>query len=327
MAFQIIQDDLTGVSADAIVNVTNSGPETGQVTVTPAVDLDAKYIIHTAEPTWIDGNHGEREFVRNCYVESLKKAIDLGCESIAFPLIASDVYGFPKDEALQIAASVFSEFLIAEDISILLEGFDKEAIVPSGEVFDGLDAYIADNYVSGKSAEGYSSWGDSFRENYGGSSAPENGNLLGFTTRDAGSSDSLISLLEFKPNYRSLDDVIKSAAVNSETWQEKLFRVIDQKGLKDAEVYRRACVKKQNFSQIRKDRDYHPSKQTAIALALALEMNLIQAKDFLSRAGYAFSPSSLADVIVQYFIEMREFNIVYIDIVLNKYGQPGLGKN
>lgn len=397
MAFQIICDDITKVSADAIVNTANPEPtyasgtdsaiykaagagrlleerkkigciETGHVAVTPAFDLDAKYIIHTVGPAWIDGEHGEREAVRSCYAESLKKAKELKCESIAFPLIATGVYGFPKDEALQIAISVFSEFLTSEDMSILLVVFDKEAFVLSGKLFDGIDAYIDDNYVSEKKLEEYSSPRRYFAE----FAAPKYGSLDEFDMEDAlpaenlerkgkakrrGSlsrrnklaSDSMAdsdkmmeysapSDMEKSSEYappeslsapmgavaasRSLDDVISQV---SETWQESLFRLIDDKGFDDVEVYKRANVDRRLFAKIKKNREYSPKKVTVIAFALALELNLDETKDFMSRAGYALSPSSLFDVIVQYFIELEEFDTYKINLALFDHGQPCLG--
>ncbi len=177
MPFQIIRNDITKVSADAIVNTANPKPVygggtdtavyeaagarkllkerekigdigVGQAAVTPAFALRAKYIIHTVGPVWRDGRHGEREAVRDCYRNSLEKAKELGCESIAFPLIATGTYGFPKADALQIAVSVFSEFLSKEDMNIILVVFDGDSFVLSGKIFSGVDEYIDENYVS-----------------------------------------------------------------------------------------------------------------------------------------------------------------------------------
>ena len=184
MSFNIIRNDITKVSADAIVNTANPKPvyaggtdsaiyaaagaeallkerekigdiEVGQSAVTSAFGLDAKYIIHTVGPEWTDGEHGEKEAVKNCYENSLKLAKELGCESIAFPLIATGVYGFPKDEALKIAISVFSDFLAGEDMEITLVVFDKESFVLSDEIFSGVDEYIDDNYAKSTLDEEY----------------------------------------------------------------------------------------------------------------------------------------------------------------------------
>ncbi len=185
MAFQIIRNDITKVTADAIVNSANPEPiyasgtdkaiydaagaqelleerkkigpmKTGQAAATPAFALDAKYIIHTVGPAWWDGQHGEKEAVRECYENSLKLAKELGCESIAFPLIATGVYGFPKADALQIAVSVFSEFLSEEEMQIILVVFDEDSFVLSGKIFSDVDAFIDENYVSEQTEKEYS---------------------------------------------------------------------------------------------------------------------------------------------------------------------------
>lgn len=390
MAFQIIRDDITKVSADAIVNTANPKPtyaagtdgaiykaagtdrlleerkkigkiETGHVAVTPAFDLDAKYIIHTVGPAWIDGDHGEREAVRSCYSESLKKAKELGCESIAFPLIATGVYGFPKDEALQIAISVFSEFLTSEDMKIILVVFDTEAFVLSGKVFDGIDAYIDDNYVEEKSDEEYGFSVDMLED------APMESRLEEHSLRASVQRERSARKERKKPHGllsrrnldtarsvsdtafedgedaeepisasfagmamasktlapRSLDDVIAQV---SETWQQSLFRLIDDKGLDEVEVYKRANVDRKLFSKIRSNVSYQPKKITVIGFALALELNLDETRDFLGRAGYALSPGSLFDVIVQYFIEQEVFDTYTINLALFDHGQPCLGE-
>ena len=147
MPFQIIRNDITKVKADAIVNTANpnvvvgSGTDSaiyhaagekellaerkkigimmpGEVAYTPAFNLDAKYIIHTIGPSWIDGNHNEREILHSCYEKSLNLAAELECKSIAFPLIATGVYGFPKDEALQIALAEINKFLLSHDMRV-----------------------------------------------------------------------------------------------------------------------------------------------------------------------------------------------------------------
>lgn len=179
MPFKIIRNDITKVSADVIVNTANPKPvigggtdraiyeaaskkkllverqkigsiERGEIAVTSAFDLKAKYIIHTVGPEWTDGSHHEFDILTRCYTNSLSKAIELGCESIAFPLISTGVYGFPMDKALQIAVTVFSKFLLENDISILLVVFDKKSFQLSGKIVGTIDSYIDENYVKQK---------------------------------------------------------------------------------------------------------------------------------------------------------------------------------
>ena len=384
MAFQIIRNDITKVSADAIVNTANPKPkyvsgtdyaiytaagadellkerqkigniETGQAAATPAFALSARYIIHTVGPAWVDGEHGEREAVRSCYTNSLKLAKELGCESIAFPLIATGVYGFPKADALQIAVSVFSEFLAETDMQITLVVFDEASFVLSGKIFSGVDAFIDENYVSEKldteyiagpfatMALGNIPFEGNRRERRG-------HNLFGLASslrrpkQDSAAKESLadeaffddeecaeepimaapmaMAAAESKPG-RTLDDLMAHV---SETWQESLFRLIDEKGFTDTEVYKRANVDRKLFSKIRSNSEYQPKKITAVAFALALRLSLDETKDLLGRAGYALSPSSRFDLIIEYFIGQEVYDTYTINLALFEHKQPLLGE-
>ena len=390
MAFQIIRNDITKVSADAIVNTANPKPvyssgtdgaiyvaagadellrerqkigdiALGQAVATPAFALDAKYIIHTVGPAWIDGEHGEREAVRNCYENSLRLAKELSCESIAFPLIATGVYGFPKADALQIAVSVFSEFLSDTDMRITLVVFDEESFVVSGKIFSGIDAYIDANYVSEQSWEEYGSIPTASVTYGGGLDRNERrghffANIAGALSRPK--QDSVGAVPEYEDDEcdeedaydgfheelqecmsapmpsadkqttgrkkgRSLDDLMAHVG---ETWQESLFRLIDEKGYTDTEVYKRANVDRKLFSKIRSNSEYQPKKITAVAFALALQLSLDETKDLLGRAGYAFSPSNRFDLIIEYFIEQEVYDTYTINLALFDHNQPLIGE-
>ncbi len=352
MPFRIIRNDITKVKADAIVNTANPKPiyapgsdsavynaagadkllaerkkigdiAVGDVAVTPAFDLNAKYIIHTVGPAWIDGDHGEREAVRNCYENSLNKAKELQCKSIAFPLIATGIYGFPKADALQIAVSVFSEFLSDTDMDIILVVFDEDSFVLSGKIFSGVDAYIDENYVSERLDEEYGYFTAA-------SAAISNNQSAQFLLMPEEIVEECTCLPEpetkrevpsgkRKKGKRSLDDVMSNV---EETWQESLFRLIDEKGLKDTEVYKRANVDRKLFSKIRSNADYQPKKITAVAFALALNLNLDETRDLLGRAGYALSPSSKFDLIIRYFIEQGVYDTYTINLALFDHKQP-----
>ena len=176
MPFNIIRNDITKVSADAIVNTANPRPVIGEGTdsaiyeaagrdallaerrrigdiapgsaaVTGAYGLDAKYIIHTVGPAWIDGRHGEFDTLRSCYRESLLTADSLGCRSIAFPLISTGVYGFPRSAALDIAIETISAFLKISDMEVTLVVFDKSAFDLSEELLESVDQFIDEHYV------------------------------------------------------------------------------------------------------------------------------------------------------------------------------------
>ena len=172
MPFKIVRNDITKVKADVIVNTANPNPicasgtdlaiyeaagkekllaeranigkiARGDTAVTGAYNLKAKYIIHTVGPVWTDGLHHEFEILKDCYRKSLQKALELKCESIAFPLISTGVYGFPKDKALQIAVSVFSQFLTENEIEIILVVFDKRSF--HDKLFELIDEAHIDN--------------------------------------------------------------------------------------------------------------------------------------------------------------------------------------
>ena len=395
MPFQIIRNDITKVAADAIVNTANPDPvydsgtdgaiyeaagaddllaerkkigaiECGGIAVTPAFKLEAKYIIHTVGPAWEGGGNGEFGILRNCYQNSLMKALELGCESIAFPLIATGVYGFPKDKALQTAVSVFSEFLTDHEMEIILVVFDQKSFEVSGQIFAGIDAFIDENYVSEHIDEEYggedaiSHASERRRRKHGLSSlfsrktvADESCDEPVAADRFMGIAAAMAMPVEEGSEKSVAADLFRDAAASvcmnaapqagiapqaarkktldeavshlSETWQESLFRIIDEKGYSDVAVYKNANVDRKLFSKIRSNRDYQPKKITAVAFALALNLNLDDTKDFLRKAGFALSESNLFDVIIEYFIENEVYDIYTINIALFDHDQPTIG--
>lgn len=356
MPFQIVRNDITKVKADAIVNTANPLPQVGagtdsavyqaagrqelleerrkigiinpgDVAVTPAFKLDAKYIIHTVGPEWVDGEHGERETVRSCYEKSLLRAKELECESIAFPLISTGTYGFPKADALQIAVSVFGEFLSEADMEIILVVFDETSFVLSGKIFCGVDAFIDENYVSAKMNSEYG-LKSSARDACGNGIPDEKPRRRLFAesfqlSRRKSSAKAESVCEDFVEEGRSLDDLMANL---SDTWQESLFRLIDEKGYTDTEVYKRANVDRKLFSKIRSNPEYQPKKITAVAFALALKLNLDETKDLLGRAGYALSPSNKFDLIIEYFIGQEVYDTYTINLALFEHKQPLLGE-
>ncbi len=369
MALQIIRNNIINVEADAIVNTANpkvavgrgvdlaiyeaAGREKlleararigamkpGDAAYTPAFDLHAKYIIHTVGPAWRGGDYGERETVAACYRNSLGLAKELGCESIAFPLIATGTYGFPKDEALRIAIAEISSFLLENEMEVMLVVFDKESFRVSGKLFSDIKLFIGDSEVDEQiGSERYRrrnlfyGHGISRREN-----VVEHKNAAGSEERsyELMEADSVLSDLEcsykediveefsyaFPTPKESLDDRLIHL---DKTFQEYLFTLIDRKGMADTDVYKKANLDRKHFSKIRSNVDYMPSKRTALALALALELSLDETKDLLARAGLALSPSLMSDRIIEYCIETKNYNIYDINCILFEYDQPMLG--
>ena len=378
MSFKIVRNDITKIKADAIVNTANPEPvysagtdsavynaagaekllaerrkigriAEGDVAVTPAFDLDAKYIFHTVGPIWQGGDYGEKETVRKCYQNCLNKAAELELESIAFPLLATGTYGFPKPDALLIAISVFGSFLADHEMDITLVVFDSESFALSDKIFAGVDRFIDENYVEEKIEEEYGEAvmedrmempsfdaceeesADFHSERRSRKESLRNERLrnerrgLFATGRNAMMVEppAAMSISEAcAAPKRSLDDVVKNIG---ETWQESLLRLITEKGYSDTEVYKRANVDRKLFSKIRSNKNYQPKKNTAVAFALALRLNLDETRDFLRRAGYAFSPSSIFDLIIEYSIDHGIYDLMLINGALFDHDQPQLG--
>ncbi|NLT15726.1 MAG: RNase III inhibitor, partial [Clostridiales bacterium] len=233
-------------------------------------------------------------------------ALQNTCSSIAFPLISSGIFGYPKDQALQVAISAISEFLFGHDMMVYLVVFDKSAFQLSDKLFDSIQTYIDDNYID----EHFQ-----VRQNRI-SEVKDQLDLM----RSLDIAESVKIPMAAAP--RSLNDI---TSLLEETFSQALFRLIDEKGKTDVEVYKRANIDRKLFSKIRSNQHYKPSKSTALALAVALELNIDQTRDLLMKAGFALSRSSISDLIVQYFIENGEYDIFVINEALFKFDQNLLG--
>ena len=353
MPFKIIRNDITKVRADAIVNTANPEPVIGRGTdsaiymaageeqllaerkkicpirpgcavSTPAFNLDAKYVIHTVGPVWIDGSHGERETLHSCYQNSLSLAAELKCDSIAFPLIATGVYGFPKDEALNIALSEIGKFLLTHDMKVTMVVFDRRAMELSEDLVGGIEQYIDEHAAQAIHVEEYG--GDVYEARVReirrrrADSHPQN----------VDNRPDEVVLHSIEPpsmqlpdlSGKDLDDVLGETG---KSFQQKLFELIDASGMDDVTVYKKANIDRKVFSRIRCKPDYKPKKKTAVAFAVALRLDLPTTLDLLSRAEIALSPSNRFDLIVTYFITNKIYDIFEINAALFKYGQPTLG--
>lgn len=342
MPFQIIRNDITKVSADAIVNTANPKPvigsgtdsaiykaagennllaarkaigdiEPGQAVHTNAFKLKAKYIIHTVGPVWVDGKHGEKDILRSCYSESLALTDRLKCQSIAFPLISSGAYGFPKDTALDVALSEIGKFLLTHDMNITLVVFDKTAFELSEKLMGEIEQYI-DEQTAASLRE---------QERFHGNLRMITRSMLFEEERRHSLSQSQGAGIFPDVAKKNLSETVCSAG---QTFQEKLFELIDKSGMDDVTVYKKANIDRKVFSRIRSKRDYKPKKKTAVAFAIALELDLPTTVDLLARAEIAFSQSNLFDLIIAYFITHGIYDMFEINAALFQYDQPVLGE-
>lgn len=345
MPIEIVRQDITKMNCDAIVNAANSsllggggvdgaihraagrelleechllgGCKTGQAKITKGHKLPCKYIIHTVGPVWRGGRNGERDLLYSCYKNSLKLALEHNCESIAFPLISSGAYGYPKEEALRVAEEASSEFLSEHDMLIYIAVFDKGSFLTGEKRFPDIKSYIDDNYVD----ERLKSESSRKRSFLSSKCLSEERGVRRFDE------DEVFDAVCAAPSVPKMPQSSLEDALNSldESFSEMLLRKIDEKHLTDPEVYKKANVDRKLFSKIRGNKDYRPKKQTAVAFAIALELGIAETRKLLETAGYALSHSSKFDVIIEYFIINGKYNILEINEALFSFDQTLLG--
>ncbi len=310
----------------------------GEAVITDAFQLQADYIIHAVVPAWDDGYSEEESILASAYNKSLQLAKEKGCESIAFPLLSSGNLGFPKDVALKVALSSISEFLMEHEMQVYLVLYDSESVAVSEKVMGSIDAYIDDNYIEENDEmldgdEMFSLWVREELEMRRANRAESDEKTMTF-----GDTAQLAPIMESasapqptcmapsmaaprEKQTRSLDSLMKNL---DETFACMLFRLIDERGLKDSDVYKKANVDRRHFSKIRNNVRYTPSKKTVIAFAIALELTMDETVDLMAKAGYAFSRASKFDVIISYFLENQSYDVFEINAVLFHYDQPTL---
>lgn len=333
MPFHLIRGDITKLRVDAIVNAANralapgggvcgaifaaagydkleracraiGGCETGGAALTPGFALPAKYIIHTVGPVWQGGGHDEARLLKSCYRNSLRLAREHGCGSIAFPLISAGIYGYPKAEAMRIAAEAVREFLAEDDLDVTLALFERGEALLGQELLGEVRSFIDDHYAE--------------RHSFARTVLESPLFLPDASVLQAPSPRAAVAPAGMPP---SLIDAVNHIAA---PFSQVLLECIDQRGLSDAEVYRRANLDRRLFSKLRR-RNYHPSKSTVLALAVALRLNLAETEDLLRCAGYALSRSNKADVILEYFIRKGRYDIFEINQALFAFDQKLLG--
>lgn len=331
MPLHIVRSDITTMRVDAIVNAANesllggggvdgaihraAGPDllkecrtlggckTGQAKLTRGYRLPARYVIHTVGPIWRGGTHGERELLVSAYRTSLELARASQCESVAFPLISAGAYGYPKDQALKVAVDTIGEFLLANDMNVYLVIFDRTAYTIGGKLFADIASYIDDRYVE----EHTEPWEEQRRRSMAWADQAE---------------EELRAPSPCGAMPGSLDEALGRL---DESFSQMLLRKIDEAGITDAQCYKKANIDRKLFSKIRSDIHYKPSKPTAMAFAVALELPLEEAREMLEKAGFAFSHASKFDIIVEYFIARQNYNIFEINEALFAFDQSLLG--
>lgn len=339
MPFEIIRNDITQLEVDAIINAANEGLQmgsgvcgaifkaagveelrqecnaighcpTGQATITKGYCLAAKHIIHTVGPVWQGGAQGEAVLLESCYRSSLELAERHNCATVAFPLISTGIFGYPKAEALRIAVNAIGAFLLEHDMTVYMVVFDKDSFDIGEARFRSVKSYIDDHYVDTHLDQRYR--------------LPDVEESLYEPTRSVPAASAAPRPIQQQKRReeRSLEDVVSQL---DECFSRMLLRIIDEKGKTDVEVYKRANLDRKLFSKIRNNPGYSPRKSTAIAFAIALELNLDETRDFLAKAGYALSRSNKFDVIIEYFIQEGIYSIIEINEALFAFNQPLLG--
>ena len=334
MPLQIVRNDITTMKVDAIVNAANesllggggvdgaihraAGPDllaecrtlhgcqTGQAKITKGYRLPARYVIHTVGPVWRGGQQGERELLISAYRSSLELALAHRCETVAFPLISSGVYGYPKDQALKVAVDTIGDFLLAHDMTVYLVIFDRAAYAIGEKLFADIAAWIDDRYVDAHT--------DSRETQYRRAMSAQPG--FGMPAPSCAVAEA---------GEDTFEQLIARLNQLDESFSQMLLRKIDERGITDAQCYKKANIDRKLFSKIRSDVHYKPSKPTALAFAVALELPLEEARELLGKAGYAFSHASKFDVIVEYFIAHRNYDIFEINEALFAFDQSLLG--
>lgn len=369
MPYQIVRNDITQMHVDALVNPTDpmfSGSggadaqihriagsrlrcacdrlprlEQGKTAVTKGYQLPCRYVIHTVGPVWHDGTQGEKETLYACYRNALETATRYRCETVAFPLIASGTFGYPKDKVLRIALEAIGDYLMTHDMIVYIVVYDKEAYAVSKKLQADVQSYIDEHYID-------------FSQIHAKYNAPEQSETLfsdalpmwdredyettALLWEEQEAPEETITPPPFPkpsasfsaekasaPKGAKKERLDKLLSELDEGFSGTLLKLIDERGMTDVQCYKRANIDKKLFSKIRSNPHYQPSKPTVIAFAVALKLSLADTKMLLERAGLALSHSSRFDVIVEYFLDTQQYDLMEINEVLYQYDLPCLG--
>ncbi len=355
MPFELIRNDITKMNTDAIVNAANcsllggggvdgaihraAGPElldecrtlggceTGNAKITKGYRLPARYVIHTVGPVWHGGQNGEKELLSSCYRRSLELAVENKCESIAFPMISAGAYGYPVDQAMAVAVETITGFLMHHDLMVYLVIFGQNALLTGKKLFRDIQEYIDDIYaekhlISREENIRKQRWQRDEADALDHDMMPDAAvreNLVGAAPKEFPPAPAAMPALQSAPDW---ENILKKT---DRGFSETLLDLIDQHGMTDAECYKKANVDRKLFSKIRSNPEYKPSKTTALAFAVALELSLPETRRLLRKAGFALSRSNKFDIVLEYCITHRIYNIYEINEVLFQYDMPLLG--
>lgn len=358
MPFKIVLNDITKMKVDAIVNAANrsllggggvdgcihraagrrlleecrtlGGCETGQSKITGAYKLDAKYVIHTVGPKYSGGDRGEKELLESCYKTALALAKEHGCETVAFPLISSGIYRYPKAEAFRVASDTICRFLEENEMTVYLVIFSKSDYAMDGELYEDIERHLYPDInrtpvpaelpcVTAESTCGRRGF---LRRRYC-KTVLEPVTMTNDPSFDEEPDEPCFDEVLDNPYFDGeLDERLNSL---DESFSEMLLRKIAEKGMTDAQCYKRANIDRKLFSKIRGDAGYKPSKPTAVAFAIALELSIDEMEDMLKKAGFALSESNKFDVIIRYFAVRKIYDVHKINEALFAYDQLLLG--
>ena len=347
MPFEIVRNDITRMRVDAIVNAANrsllggggvdgaihraagpelleecrtlNGCETGQAKITGGYRLPAKYVIHTVGPVWHGGGYHERELLASCYRSCLELAAEHSVESIAFPMISAGTYGYPKEEAMEVAVEEISRFLLHYDMTVFLVVFGRQEFFTGKKLFRDVKEYIDDHY-----AETHVRKHVEIRREEIWRRNEEKAMMLDQSIMD----DMAYPSCGAAPCESAAETDWKEVVRKTDKgFSETLLDLIDRKGMTDAQCYRKANVDRRLFSKIRSDPDYRPSKPTVFAFAIALELTLPETKRLLGKAGFALTHSSKLDLVMEYCIKKRIYDVIRINEVLFDLDLPLLGNS
>ena len=359
MPFEIVRNDITRMKVDIIVNAANrsllggggvdgaihraAGPElleecrglngcgTGQAKITKGYRLPARYVIHTVGPIWHGGGNHERELLVSCYRSSLELAAEYKAESIAFPMISAGAYGYPKDEAMEVAVETISRFLLQHEMTVYLVVFGRQEFFTGKKLFRDVKEYIDDHYAETHVRKNVEYRREKLWRRDEEKALEMDQSLFadGAELYDGMSVSCTAPEPEEapRPAFAPKTDWSELVKQTDEGFSAALLRMIDERGMTDAQCYKKANVDRRLFSKIRSDPDYRPSKPTALAFAVALELTLPETREFLGKAGFALTRSSKMDLVLEYCIKEGVYDVIRINEVLFDLDLPLLGNS